>query len=321
MNKRETTFKEAIQEAFEEEFEKTENLIMLGEDILDEKKQSLLGSIKKKFPKRIINYTPLVEDLLGGIALGMSLGGLKPVVQVDYETLLSLAFDDIHRWGHWRYRMALQSGPGIIFRVGMAESVHLGPDLSMSFLSAILSLPNIWIAIPSSPYYAKGLLKEALRLNQPIVFFESKSLYSKKEYIPVEDYTVSFGASSVLRSGKHISIVSWGLMAHTALRATEVLNRQGIDVEVIALHTLNPMDTDVLVNSAKKTGNMVILERGMLRGGIGAEISARLNESVPECRVKRIASRNVPPAPWEYSTYIIPQLEDIVLACVTLLER
>ena len=310
----------AINNALDTLLERDPSVVILGEDVLSGKtRHPVLARLEDVFADRIFNRIPLVEDMLGGIALGLNFGDIKPVIQFDYPTFITLALDGIYRLGAWRYRTAENDGPGVVIRVALADTTSGGADISMPFLSTVLHLPNITIAIPSDPYHAKGLLKTALRSNKPVLFFETKTLYETKGVVPRRDYTIPFGASSCTKKGTDVTIISWSYMSRLSIQAAEMLHNDGIEAEVITLHTLYPLDKESLVASAKKTGRIVIAEEEMERGGIGAEICAQIAESIPGCHFKRIAAKNVPVPPWEYKKFVVPGAEDIFTACKNIL--
>lgn len=313
---RNITFGEAINEALEEEFSRDEKLISFGEDIRLTDGQVVTKSFNKKFAQRIIK-TPLVEEMYGAIGLGMNLGGLKPIITLDHGTFIALAFDDIYRLGIWRYRTAEQSGPAVVWRISYGCAGR-GPEFDASFLGHVFHLPNIKILTPSSPYHAKGLLKAAIRYDGPVIYFEHKKLYKVAGPIPAEEFIIPLNSSSVVREGKKVSIISWSYMSQRVLSATDKLIREEIDPEIIILHSLNPWDSENIFKSAKKTGRVVIVEEDQLRGGIGAEIGARIAEELPQVRIKRIASKNLPIGNGPYEKYVLPQEEDIIKECIKL---
>lgn len=315
MSEKEVTFREAIHEAFDEELKENPRLFLMGEDIVY-KRQSVLGSLKKKFPKQIINNLPLLEDMIVGIGVGMSIGGLNPVINFNYDTHMTLAMDDIYRLGIWRYRMSEKDGPGVVVRFAHEGFTGKGPEFSASLLALLFHMPNIWIATPGTPYHAKGLLKTAFRSNRPVVFWEHKKLYETAGIVPEKDYVVTFPASSVLTAGKHVTIIAWSYMVNFAFAAASRVKLQGIEAEVISLHTLNPMDMSTILTSARKTKRIIIVEEDILRGGIGAEIAARIGEEIPSVRIKRIASKNVAlPGHAPLEKRVLPSEEDIISAC------
>lgn len=324
MSERIISFREAIEEGFFEEFSINPNLALLGENVRD-RIDPTLSTLGEKFPERVRTAVPLVEEMLGGIALGMSLGGMRPVIQINWSAFITLILDQVYRLGSWRYRMFEKAGPGVLIRVGHDgyDGVAAGSELSsMSLLALINHLPNIWIATPTSPYHAKGLLKTALRENRPILFFEHKALYCMRGFVPPEEYLVSFGCSTKARSGDSLTIISWLYTGHLALEAAELLAQDRIQAEVLILHTLNPIDKESILNSARKTCRIIVVEEGMLRGGMGAEIISQVVENIPQCRVLRIGAKNVPlPAHAKFARLILPGVEDIVRAAKKMLPK
>jgi len=318
MSKREIKFKDAIAEAIYLEMQRDPRIFMVGDDILDLKQRSVTENIREKFPERIIE-TPLIEDMIGGIGLGMSMGGLVPIINLNCGAFLMLAIDAIYRLGVWRYRMAESINPVVIFRIGHYGCLGRGPEISASFLATVLHLPNVLIFTPATPYHAKGLLRTALTANKPTLFFEHKKLYELKGLIPDEEYIIPSCASTVLRPGQHITIISWMYTAYMAMEAAQLLAREGIEAEVIALHTLNPIDIATIFFSVDKTRRSVIVEEDMLRGGVGAEIGAQIAEYVPGCLIKRVASKNVPLAPGRNEDFVAPTVKEVVAVCKTLL--
>lgn len=327
MNKRIITFREAIEEAFREEFSKNPNRIIIGESVMDVTPRTdvpprplepTLSFLEKMYPNRILNHIPLVEEMLPGIGLGMNIGGLDPVVQFDWGVFITLALDQIYRLGNWRYRMAEKTGPSVILRLGDGGHGLGGAEISALLTALAFHLPNIWIAIPSTPFYAKGLWNAAFNANRPIVFLETKRLYGISGYVPEKNYSVSFGASSLLRTGNDITIISFGYSNYLAERAAEILSREQIESEIISLQTLNPLDMDTIFSSIKKTGRAVMVEEEMLRGGILGEIVARITETLQgqDIRIQRVAAKNVPlPVQRKHLNLILPTANDIVRAC------
>ena len=315
MTRKTMTFADAIDAALEEGMAADSRIFVLGEDILDVNHNIVTKSAEDKFPKRFIS-TPLIEDMLGDIGLGMNLAGLKPILNLDYGTFVSNAFNSLYRLGIWRYRTAEKSGPAVIFRISHYGYLGRGAELAASFLGAIFHLPNIVIATPAFPHDAYGLLKTALQSDRPVVFFEHKKLYDHNGIVPNKEYMVPFGSSTVLKNGTDVTLIAWSFMSHLAMSAANILDPQKINTEVIILHTINPMDMETVLNSARKTKRVIIIEEDMLRGGIGAEISTQINKRISEIKVTRIAAKNVPlPIGQKYENLILPSIENIVEEC------
>ena len=315
---RKITFGEAITEALNEEFARDDKIFIIGEEIRNINYRLLSEEFHKRFAHRII-VTPLIEEMLGSIGLGMSIGGLKPIITLSHGTFISLAFSDLYRIGAWRYRMGESSGPGIVFRVSYGGTGR-GPEFDASFIAHLQHLPNLKIITPSSAYHAKGLLKTAIRHDGPVIFFEHKRLYDTTGEVPEEEYAIPFGSSSFLKKGGDITVISWSFMAHKVEQAAPQLLKENIELEVIALHTLHPLDFESIKESAKKTARVVIVEEDMLRGGVGAEIGARIAEELPNCKINRVAAKNSPIGSGIYENYVLPTEEDIIQACKEIMD-
>lgn len=311
MNEKLVTIKDAIRGVFIEELEKNPHLFVLGEEIVRNRKPVLEG-VSEKFPDRVINNLPLLEDMLCGIGLGMSIGGLTPVIVFNYDTHLTLGVDDLYRIGTWRYRMAEPEGPGILVR--LSRDRWKGPEFSASLQAIPFHLPNLWIACPSTPYHVKGLLKTSLYAKRPVIFWEHKEIYVKTGAVPEDDYSLPFGTSSFFSKGKHLTVITWLYMSYLAQEAAEILHNEGIELEVISLQTLQPMDMQGIFASLKKTGKALIVEEDILRGGIGAEIAARINEKMPDCRIRRLATKNVALPRRFLEKLVTPTTHDIIQA-------
>ncbi len=322
MSKRSVSFKDAVVEALEEELSRDPAVVVVGDDVrLSREVQPSLAGLAEKFPGRIVTRMPHVEEMLCGIGLGMNLGGLKPIVQFNHSSFLTLAFSELYRLATWRYRMMEENGPGVVVRVGHFGYPKIGTELDVALFSSFFHLPNLWIAAPAFAYHAKGLLKSAIRANRPVLFIEDKvpGIYEREEMIPDHEYTLPFPSAVVCRSGNDLTIVSWQFSTLLATRATETLGEAGINAEVISLQTLQPWDRETVIASAKKTNKVLIVEEDFLRGGIGAEISAQIHEALPRCRVQRLASKNVPRY-YEPDNVrsILPDESAIVEACTIL---
>jgi len=321
MNERSVSFQDAVIEALEEELTRDPAVIIVGDDIRLFGARPAPGDLAERFPDRVITSMPLVEEMLCGIGLGMNLGGLKPIVQFNHSIFLALAFCELYRLATWRYRMAEASGPGVVIRVSRTGCRVTGIDLDAPLFSPFFHLPGLWIAAPSSAYHAKGLLKSAIRANRPVLFLEDKvpGIYEREEMIPNHEYTLPFPQAVICKPGKDITIISWQFPAYLSMQAAEKLRGSGVDAEVISLQTLQPLDMKTMLASAKKTNKVLIVEEDMLRGGIGAEISAQIHEALPQCRVQRLASKNMPRY-YEPDNIrsILPDESAIVEACMIL---
>lgn len=312
------TVKESIGETFLEAFHKDPNLILIGENLLDNERKPTLELLKEKFPDRVINHIPLVEELLGYIGLGMSIGGLTPIVQIDHSGLIPLIADSIYRIAIRKFRFGTASSPNVIFRIGYGGGG--GGDLSAPLINMLFGIPNIWIALPSDPSFIKPLYTQAFNASQPVLLIEDKRLYDirgQEEKIP----TLFFPASSVA-SGSDMTVVGWGWMAQEALAAKSHLKSDGIDIEVVMLHTLCPFDIETIAASISKTGKGLIIEEGMERGSLGPHLYQQIKKELPSCALTLISGKNViPPKPPLYKNLFFPSQKEIIEECKRLAGR
>ena len=324
------TIAEALREGITEEMERDEKVFCIGEDI------GIPGGwggaftvtlgLEKLFPERIIN-TPISEISIFGAALGSAIMGMKPIADVQYGDFLFCAMDQIvNQISMMRYISGGKIKVPVVIRVPVGAS-NRGPQHAHSMESWFINVPGIKIVCPSNAYDAKGLLKAAIRDGNPVMIFEHKLLYGSKgaraekgtidasRYIPKEDYIVPIGKVEVLREGNDVTILSTLLMLHRSLSVAEQLESEGVSCEVIDLRSLVPLDTEGIFNSVKKTGKVVIVEECTKRGGWGAEVAARIAESIPDhliAPIKRIAALDTPvPFSPVMENYYVPSLERI----------
>ena len=300
---------EALRDAIAEEMERDRRVFCIGEDI------GVPGgwggaftvtlNLEKRFPDRILN-TPIAELGFFGVATGAAIMGMRPIVDVQYGDFLFLASDQIiNNAAKLRYMSGGRIRVPMVMRAPVGatgRSAQHAQNMERYFVGT----PGLKVVAPSNAYDAKGLLKAAVRDDNPVMIFEHKLLYGAKgaraepgavdatSDIPEEDYTVPLHEASVLRPGTDVTIFAWLLMVHFALQAAERLAAEGIDAEVVDVRALAPLDWATLIASARKTGSALIVEEGPKSGGVGAEIAAGLSESVPGLRLARLASADTP---------------------------
>jgi len=315
------TLLEAVRQGLWEEMERDERVFLLGEDIgvyggafkLTE------GFIGRFGEERVID-TPISESAIVGAACGAAMMGMRPVAEMQFIDFISCCFDIITNYAaKSRYRQGI--GIPIVVRGPCGGGVHGGPFHSQNVESFFLNTPGLKIVEPSTPYDAKGLIKAAIRDDDPVLFFEHKLLYRNpkiKQEVPEEDYIVEIGKAAVRREGRDMTIITYGAMVYTALDAAAKLEEEGIDVEVIDLRTLLPMDREAIADSVKKTSKAIILHEATRTGGMAGEITAVINEEAfdhldgPVMRVTSIDTP-VPYAP-PLEEYFLPQVEDVLKA-------
>jgi len=317
----------AIGEALHEEMVRDENVIIIGEDI------GLMGNvfgITKGFieefgDNRVID-TPISEAGFTGIAVGAAVRGIRPVVEWMYDDFITCCLDPVmNQAAKLRYMTGGQLNVPIVFRAPMGAGRRNAGQHSQCLEALFTHIPGLKVVCPSTAADTKGLLKAAIRDNDPVVFMEHKLLYAKKEEVPEGEYIIPLGKADVKREGKDITIITWSRQVFFALEAAEKLAAAGIDVEVIDLRSLVPLDWNAIIESVCKTHNIMILEEGIKRGGVGAELAARISEDLfdeLDSPVSRVAGLNVvSPFSPVLEDAVFPQVDDIVAAAMRLLSR
>lgn len=315
---RTVTYREALYEALREEMERDEAVVFLGEDLGLGGAFGVAGDLLERFgPERIIQ-TPISENSFVGVAVGAAMTGLRPVVEIMFMDFLTLAMDQlVNHAAKIRYMYAGQYHVPLVLRTPAGAGRGYGASHSQSLESWLIQVPGLKVVAPSDPADAKGLLKSAIRDEDPVVFIENKLLYPKQG--PLEDDgPVPLGRARVRRPGTDLTLASYGRMLDLSLEAAELLASEGVSCEVIDLRTLKPLDLEALADSVERTGRFVFVEEGT--GGVGAEVCARVVERSLGAlvgRVVRVAARDVPiPAGGPLERRVIPQVTDILEGCL-----
>lgn len=306
---------DAINHALHEEMTKNDKMYIFGEDIADGKGGVFTATkgLSTKFGNDRVFNSPLAEASILGVAAGMSLAGLKPVVEIQFGDYIWPAFMQIkNELSTFRYRSNNTWNTPVVIRVAVGGYIHGGLYHSQNIESVFAHIPGIYIAFPSNAADAKGLLKTACRINDPVLFCEHKGLYRQSFAItpePDDEYLVPFGKAKVVREGNDITVISYGVCMWDSILAAKKFQDEGYSVEVIDLRTIIPLDTETIYNSVRKTNKAVVIHEDTLTGGFGGEIAARISEFCFEHLdgpVKRIAAKDshIP-----YS----PALEDAIL--------
>ncbi len=306
---------DAINHALHEEMAKNDKMFIFGEDIADGKGGVFTATkgLSTKFGEERVFNSPLAEASIIGVATGMALAGLKPVVEIQFGDYIWPAFMQLrNELATFRYRSNNAWTVPVVIRVAIGGYIHGGLYHSQNIESIFAHIPGIYIAFPSNAAEAKGLLKTACRINDPVLFLEHKGLYRQSFAItpePDKDYLVPFGKAKVVREGNDISVISYGVCLWDSILAAKKLQDEGYSVEVIDLRTIIPLDTETIYNSVRKTNKAVVIHEDTLTGGFGGEIAARISEFCFEQLdgpVKRIAAKD------SHIPYA-PPLEDAIL--------
>jgi 2-oxoisovalerate dehydrogenase E1 component beta subunit len=293
------TYLAAISEALAEEMRRDPSVFLMGEDIGGE----FGGAFKvtKGFsaefgPKRVMN-TPLAELGFTGMATGMALMGLRPVIEMQFADFISSAFDSIVQFAattHYRWGGAVP----IVIRAPSDGGLRSGPFHSQNPEAWFVHTPGLKVVAPSTPADAKGLLIAAIRDNNPVIYFESKPLYrSLKGWVPPGEHVVPIGVANLVRSGDDVSIITYGAQVHQALAAAERLAGEGIQCDVLDLRTLKPLDEEAILTSARKTGKILIVHTATRLAGLGAELAALIVDRAFEwldAPVRRLGGLDTP---------------------------
>jgi pyruvate dehydrogenase E1 component beta subunit len=308
---REVTFAQAIREALAEEMRRDPRVCIFGEDVAEAGTPfKVLSGLVEEFGAERVLDTPISEAGFTGMGVGAAMTGLRPVVDIMFGDFLTLTMDQmvnqaakVHYMsgGTWKVPMVLRTTLGATRRSAAQHSQSLHAWLS--------HVPGLKVVMPSTPYDAKGLLKTAIRDDNPVIFFEDKMMYKQKGSVPADEYTIPFGVADVKRAGEDVTLVATSSMVQVALGAAKLLEKTGISAEVIDPRTTWPLDEKTLVESAKKTSRAIVLDEGYGRYGVTGEIASVIAEGAffnLEAPVKRMGAMHVP-IPFS------PPLEDVTV--------
>jgi 2-oxoisovalerate dehydrogenase E1 component beta subunit len=304
------TYVEAIRDGIREEMERDPNVFLIGEDIgvYGGAFKVTAGMLEQFGEKRVVD-TPISESAIVGAAIGAGFMGLRPVAEIQFADFISCGFDQIVNYAaKCRYRW--NAPVPIVVRAPCGGGIHGGPFHSQQNEAWFTNVPGLKVVLPATAADAKGLIKSAIRDNDPVIFFEHKALYRRiKEEIPEGEYTVPLGKASVFREGKHMSIITYSAMVHVAAEVADRMEKEGLSIEIIDLRTLTPLDEDTILASVKKTSKAIVLHEATLTGGFGGEVSARIAEKAFEYLDGPVLRLAAPDTPVPYS----PPLEEAFL--------
>ncbi len=292
-------FREALREAMSEEMRRDEKIFLMGEEVAEYNGAYKVskGMLAEFGAKRVID-TPIAELGFAGIAIGASMNGLRPIVEFMTFNFSLVAIDQIINSAAKMYSMSGgQYSCPIVFRGPTASAGQLGAQHSQAFENWYANCPGLKVVVPSNPYDAKGLMKSAIRDNDPVIFMESEQMYGDKGEIPEGEYIIPIGVADVKRAGTDVTIVTFGKITKVALKAAEELEKEGISAEVIDLRTVRPIDYDAIVNSVKKTNRLVIVEEAWPLASISSEITYMVQKNAfdyLDAPIRRITTADVP---------------------------
>ena len=311
------TYLEAIRQGIWEEMERDPTVFCIGEDIgiYGGAFKVTDGFIDRFGPERVID-TPIAESAIVGAAFGAALTGMRPVAEFQFMDFIGCAFNQItnmvakshYRWG---------APAPLVVRGPSGGNVHGGPFHSQNPEMYFVHTPGLKVVCPATAYDAKGLIKASIRDNNPVIFFEHKYLYRRiKEDVPDEDYIVPLGQARVARPGRDLSIITYAAMVHVALEAAEQLSREGVELEVLDLRTLSPLDRAAIGETVRRTNKVMIVHEDVRTGGIAGEIAAIVNEEAFDSLdgpIVRLTALDTPvPFSPPQENYFLPKVSDVI---------
>jgi pyruvate dehydrogenase E1 component beta subunit len=314
------SYLQALNEALREEMSRDEKVLIMGEDVRVGGALGILTGLADEFGHDRVRDTPISEAAFVGAAIGLAIGGYRPVVDLMFSPFIWCAMDQCcNQAAKWRYMTGGQISLPIVYRLATGQLGGEGAaQHTCSIYSQFMQVPGLKIAIPSTPHDAKGLLKTAIRDADPVLFFEVTRLNGTKGPVPDRDYTVPLGAASVVREGSDITVVGIGYMVGEAFRAAELLADEGISVEVVDPRTLVPLDLDTIVGSVRKTHRLVVADEATPMASAASEIVAGVVERALEyldAHPARVCALNVPtPFSPPLEQAVLPDAERIVAA-------
>jgi pyruvate dehydrogenase E1 component subunit beta len=321
------TMREALNQAMSEEMARDPNVFLLGEEVgAYQGAYKVTQGLVAKFGDWRVRDTPIAEEIIAGIAVGAAFIGLRPIAEMMTFNFSLLALDQIvNHAAKYRYMSGGQIRCPMVMRGPSGAAAQVAAQHSQAFESWYAHVPGLVVAMPSTPKDAKGMLKSAIRDDNPVVFMENEVLYNMKGEVPEEEYHIPLGLGEVKREGKDVTIVAWSRSAMTALTAADTLAQNGIEAEVVDPRTLRPLDEDLIFESVRKTNRCVVVEEGWRIAGFGAEIADRVQREcfdALDAPVIRVHAADVPmPYARTLEKAYLPQPDKVVEAVQQVLYR
>lgn len=317
----EITYAQAINDAISEEMRKDDTVFMMGEDI------GLYcgafgvsrGMIQEFGEERIID-TPIAEQAYVGAAVGAAMTGLRPIVELMFSDFMCVCFDElVNEAAKLRFMFGGKVKVPLVMRAAAGAGTGAAAQHSQSLEACLAHFPGLKVVIPSTPYDAKGLLKSAIHDDNPVMFLEQKKLYRTKGEVPEEDYSIPLGVADIKREGQDCTIVTYGRMVQVCLEAAEALEKEGINIEIVDIRSLLPLDTDTIIQSVKKTKHVLIVHEAVQFGGFGGEICGQIADSEAfyylDAPIKRLGGKSTPiPFNPKLEAETFPTVEKVIRA-------
>ncbi|MHA7098547.1 alpha-ketoacid dehydrogenase subunit beta [Priestia aryabhattai] len=312
------TMIKAITETLRTELKNDENVLIFGEDVgVNGGVFRATEGLQQEFGEDRVFDTPLAESAIGGLAVGLSLTGFRPVMEIQFFGFVYEVMDSLNgQMARMRYRSGGHWTAPVTVRAPFGGGVHT-PEFHSDSLEGILAQqPGLKVVIPSTPYDAKGLLLSAIRDNDPVIFLEHMKLYrSFRQEVPEEEYTIEIGKADIKREGTDLSIITYGAMVHESLKAADELAKEGISAEIVDLRTVSPLDMETIVASIEKTGRCIVVQEAQKQAGVGAQVVAEINDRAIlslEAPVLRVAAPDTVYAFTDAENIWLPNYQDVV---------
>ena len=324
MATRKLSYREAINEALDQEMARDPSVIVMGEDIVggaggDGERDAwggVLGVTKGLYAKhgdRLLD-TPLSESAYVGAAIGAASCGMRPIAELMFIDFMGVCFDQIfNQAAKFKYMFGGKAETPVVIRAMVGAGFRAAAQHSQMLTPIFTHIPGLKVVCPSTPYDTKGMLIQSIRDNDPVIFCEHKNLYALEGEVPEGSYTVPFGEANVVREGKHASIITYGLMVHRSLEAAATLAKEGVEVEIVDLRSLSPLDWDTVLDSVTKTGRLVCVDEASPRCNIGTDIAAQVAMQAFGALKAQIELVSPPHVPVPFS----PTLEDLYIPNAT----
>jgi pyruvate dehydrogenase E1 component beta subunit len=296
---REITMAQAVNEALAEELRRDPTVFVVGEDVAEAGTafKVMTGLVQEFGPQRVLD-SPISEAGIAGIGLGAAMTGMRPVVDIMFGDFITLVMDQVaNQAAKVHYMSGGRLNAPLTLRTTLGATRRSAAQHSQSLHAWLAHVPGLKVALPATPYDAKGLLKSAIRDDNPVVVFEDKMMFATKGVVPEEEYTIALGVADVKREGEDVTIVATSSMVYVALEAADLLAQEGVSAEVVDPRTLVPLDRETLVGSARKTGRVVVVDEGHRSYGASAELAAVIAEEAfyhLDAPVTRAAAMDVP---------------------------
>lgn len=321
---RKITYAKAINEAMSEEMRRDPEVFLMGEDVgVYGGAFGVSESMIHEFGAERVMDTPISEAAIAGAAVGAAVVGMRPIFEIMFSDFVTITMDQIvNQAAKLNFMTGGQASVPLVLRAAGGSGTGAAAQHSQSLEAWFCHIPGLKVVSPSTPYDAKGLLKAAIRDDNPVIFLEHKLLYKTEGEVPEEDYVIPIGEADIKRQGSDVTVITYGRMVHLCLEAAEKLKEMGISIEVLDLRTLKPLDTETIIASVKKTGRALIVHEACKTGGLGGEIAAILAEeafSYLKAPVKRVCGLDIPmPFSKELERNAVPTVEAIEKAMTEL---